>query len=219
MSLKQTICLIISLTLLSSCGGSKANKVVYLGSLYKSENYSLKALLDQKKGVNSQYSCNKYTSSLFYSIIEQDAKKDDIVFSSVLKKTKKVLIHLGFDEFNSYFKIKDNNLIFDTKIMDQRLEIFQYNLYLGIEQIQNINSNVKVAIGNSFVPFTNQYVNYQNASSYYSRINFIIDEIAKEKGCDVFDLTKISNYINNSFQISDTAIEELNKEFDKVIYG
>lgn len=219
MSLKQTICLIISLTLLSSCGGSNADKVVYLGSLYKSENYSLKTLLDQKKVVNSQYSCNKYTSSLFYSIVEQDAKKDDIVFSSVLKKTKKVFIHLGFDEFNSYFKIKDNNLIFDTKIMDQRLEIFQYNLYLGIEQIQNINSNLKVTIGNSFVPFTNQYVNYQNASSYYSRINFIIDEIAKEKGCDVFDLTKINNYINNSFQMSDTAIEELNKEFDKVIYG
>jgi len=162
--------------------------------------------------VNTSYLKNNMTSKKLLEMIEKDSYvKNDNSLVNLIGKSKYITVTLGINDVINQIKYDLNNrkLVYDKDIIDNKISIFKHNYHEIMEEIYEINDNVKVLLVGCY----GIYGDEELARS----LNDAISEIATEFDVNYVDLTSISDkymYLDNELYLTSLGQEEI---FKKVI--
>lgn len=164
---------------------------------------------------NTGYLKNNMTSKKMLEMIEKDTYKDDeTALVSLIKKSKYITITLGINDIINLLKYDtyQNKLVYDKDIIVNKIEILKHNYHEIIEEIKNLNSDVKV--------FTIGVYQLYEDKELMGMMNSTIKEVSREQDAYYVDISNINDkymYQDNELYLTNLGQEEISKKVISLI--
>ncbi len=143
--MKKIISVVIISILLNSCNIN--NTITLIGD------FSSELINYINKNINSVFTFEGMTSNELLKFIEKDATSDKgSKISQTIKKSKKVIISIGFYDYLPYLNINPKENIFevDQELCLRQTEVWQYNIVHIIDELHSMNSKIQIFIISPF---------------------------------------------------------------------
>lgn len=211
--MKKIILSLLLILSLFSCG-NKRDYTLFLG--YNLDGY-VNHLKENNVDINNSFVMQKGYISYLYSLVIKDGI--DVInnkkISTSIKKSNKIYIQIGNDDFLRCVKLIDNEYIIDEEVLNTQKELFSYYYFLLIEKLRELYEG-NIFILSPYFPLSNDLDNMYEIDKALNEFYEVVNEVCSYFNCVYIDIREINNLINENYKLSEECYSYLDK---LIVYG